>query len=138
MSLCDALSSDLAVPLPLKWSPSGFTYLGIKISPKLDLYKLNFSPVIRSITNEDRRCSLPLSLLGRIHLVKMNIVPRLLYLFQMLPVLLPGRALRQIRQITFIWRKKRSIAFYHFLVDWKDWQLPHLNYISIAITLNSR
>lgn len=47
----------------------------------------------------------------------MNIVPRLLYLFQMIPVLLPSRALRQLRSAvtTFIWREKRPRLRYSFL-----------------------
>lgn len=60
---------------PFKWSPESFTFLGISITPSLEaLYKANFEPLLKCITdNLDRWISLPLSLLGRIALLKMNI-----------------------------------------------------------------
>lgn len=77
-------------PSPFKWSSKGFTYLGISITPSLEaLYKANFEPLLKCIRdNLDRWRSLPLSLFGRIALLKMNILPRLRYHFQMVPILL--------------------------------------------------
>lgn len=97
----------------------GFTYLGVKISPKLkDLYNLNFSPLLQTIKRDlERWCGLPLSLLGRIHLIKMNILPRLLYLFQMLPIMLSKKIIAQVNIsiMSFIWGKKRPRLRYSFL-----------------------
>lgn len=110
---------DSNISQPFRWSPSGFTYLGIKISPHLkDLFNLNFTPLVQSINRDlERWCSLPLSLLGRIHLVKMNILPRLLYLFQMLPLVLSKRVLSQLNGsiISFIWNKKIPRLRYSYL-----------------------
>ena len=41
---------------PFKWSPTGFTYLGIKVSPDLtELWKLNFSLIATKIKKDLER-----------------------------------------------------------------------------------
>lgn len=119
MPLSKSHSHNLTISHPFKWSLAGFVYLGIKITQRLEsLYKSNLVPIFSKIRSDlDRWCNLPLSLLGRVHLVKMNILPRLLYPFQMLPVLIPNKALKQLRGsiISFIWRKKRPRLRYSFL-----------------------
>lgn len=74
---------------PFRWSQSGFVYLGIHITPFFSgLYKANPLPIIRKIKEDMARwTALPLSLLGRVNLVKMVILPQLLYPFQMIPAL---------------------------------------------------
>ena len=54
-----------------------FTYLGIQIVPKLEnLVKANYSPLVASISKSIAGWSgLPISLIGRINLLKMNILP---------------------------------------------------------------
>ena len=63
---------------PFNWTPEGFKYLGISITPQLEnLYKENYCPLIEKIKNDLCKWStLPLSLLGRIHVIKMNVLPR--------------------------------------------------------------
>jgi hypothetical protein len=40
-------------PFPFKWSPSGFMYLGIFVTPKFQqIYKANFVPLIDTISLE--------------------------------------------------------------------------------------
>lgn len=74
-----------------KWSKEGIKYLGIYIPPFLhNLYETNYGKMIRCITSDFERWSvLPLSLIGRVESIRMNVLPRLLYLFQMLPVEIP-------------------------------------------------
>ncbi len=57
------------------------------------------------------------SLLGHIHLIKMNILLRLLYLFQMLPVMVSKKAFTLLNRaiMKFIWCKKRPRLRYSFL-----------------------
>lgn len=97
----------------LTYHLSRFTYLGIKISSNLkDLYNLNYTPLIQAVRRDlDRWCSLPLSLLGRIHLIKMNILPRLLYLFQVLPLVLSKKVLSKLNGfiMSFIWNKTAQV-----------------------------
>lgn len=104
-------SPQCPISSPFKWSPEGFTYLGISITPSLEgLYKANFEPLLKRIRDDlDRWMSLPLSLLGRIALLKMNILPKLLYYFQMVPILLNNKTIKRINSCftTFIWNKKK-------------------------------
>ncbi len=99
MPLSKSHSHNPTISQPFKWSSAGFVYLGIKITPNLEsLYKSNFAPIFKNIRSDlDRWCNVPLSLLGRVHLIKINILPCLLYPFQMLPVLIPNKALKQLR-----------------------------------------
>lgn len=68
MPLNHNVSWPLNCPAPFRWSPSGFVYLGIHITPSLSgLYKANFVPLIRRIKEDLARwTALPLSLLGRV------------------------------------------------------------------------
>ena len=80
-----------------------------------NLYDVNYNKIIQHISNDlERWSSLPLSLLGRVESIRMNVLPRLLYLFQMLPVEIPKRTLLQKKWRTGpklllkIWNKIRS------------------------------
>lgn len=68
---------------PFKIVLQGFTYLGIKVRDKFEhLFKCNFTPILVQIENDFQRWSLlPLSLVARVNSVKMNTLPKLLYLF---------------------------------------------------------
>lgn len=62
---------------------NGFEYLGIKITPKISsLSSANYEPLLLKVYEETTRwMTLPLSLIGRINVIKMNILPRFLYIF---------------------------------------------------------
>ena len=96
---------------PFKWSPSGFVYLGIFITPSFNqLYKANFTPLFGKVKQDlDRWTSLPISWLGRIAFIKMNVLPRLLYPIQMIPILFSNRVLKDLNSwlSSFIWNKRR-------------------------------
>lgn len=92
-------------------TPKGFKYLGIFITPELHhLQKENYITLLSKVKFELSKWTfLPLSLLGRIHLIKMNILPRFLFLFQMLPCFLPDEFFKSINNCLsrFIWRNKK-------------------------------
>lgn len=85
----DSYSWDVTAhtpPIPL--CTNHITYLGIKVSPKLsDLFGLNFTPLLNSIDNDLQRwMNLPLSIMGRISVIKMSILPKINYLLSMIPI----------------------------------------------------
>lgn len=97
--------------LPFRVPSKSITYLGIHISanPK-DLFKLNHSPLLQEIIDSlERWNNLPLSLIGRIASIKMNILPKVNYLFAMTPVTPPSEWFASLNTtITkFYWKKKR-------------------------------
>lgn len=72
--------------LPFHMAKTGFKYLGIKITHTLsNLYKEN----IRPLTDFQKWSVLHLPLAGKVSCIKMNVLPRFLYLFQCIPIFLP-------------------------------------------------
>ncbi len=71
--------------------PPKFQYLGVHVTKCFaDLFHHNFSQLLSRLTKDFHRWSLlPLSLVGRINCVKMNVLPKLLYIFQSIPIFIP-------------------------------------------------
>ena len=99
-------------PFPFKWSPEGFVYLGIRVTPSFEqLYKANFPPIFEHIRLDlERWNTLPISWLGRAALLKINVLPRLLYPIQMIPVMFLHKTIKQLNSwfSSFIWPKKKA------------------------------
>lgn len=87
-----------------------FTYLGINIARRLDrIVSINYEPVMESVAQSiDRWMSLPISLIGRINILKMNILPKFVYLFQSIPLAPPTYLFSRMRKLftRFIWNKR--------------------------------
>lgn len=95
---------------PFKIITQDFTYLGIRVTKKFkDLFKANFLPLMIRVQEDfDRWSVLNLSLAARINSVKMNTLPKFLYLFQCLPVFLTHAFFHKVDSmiLEFIWNKK--------------------------------
>ncbi|KAL0147173.1 hypothetical protein M9458_057697, partial [Cirrhinus mrigala] len=102
---------DRTEPFPFRWSPAGFIYLGVHVTPTFgQMFESNFPPLLEAIRADlDRWAALPLSWLGRVALIKMNVLPRLLYPLQMIPILLSNRVIKVLEGwlSSFIWSKRR-------------------------------
>lgn len=87
-------------------------YLGIKLANSMKkIYKLNYIPLLNDIATESKRLiSKLLSWIGRINILKMVILPKITYKFQMLSVALPHQYLRKLKSIILkvIWKNKKS------------------------------
>lgn len=87
----------LAPPIYLpinRWASSTLDYLGFKPTPS---FSANFFPLLRSITALMTSWRFPtLSWIGRVHAVKMTILPKLLY-FSKLSVRVPAFYLRLLQ-----------------------------------------
>ena len=103
-------AQDAAQGFPYKMVPFGFKYLGIQIRDRFeDWFDYNFAPLLDQIRKDFERWSLlPPSLVARVKSVKMNILPKLSYLFQYIPVFLPQSFFHKSdKSITeFIWNRK--------------------------------
>lgn len=75
----------------LNWKLKGIEYLGVTITKGLSkLYESNYGKINQEIQKDIERWStLTLDLSSRIQIIRMNVLPRLLYLFQSLPVEVP-------------------------------------------------
>ncbi len=94
----------------LKWCPSGFKYLGINISGSFDqVYHDNYVKLLNQTkTSLQRWMDLPPSLIGRINTIKINILPRFIYLFHSIPFKIPKYICKDLNKAisTFLWHKK--------------------------------
>ncbi len=88
------------------------TYLGLQISNRqAKVFSLNYSPLLKKTEEElNRWMDILLSLIGQINCIKMNILPKFLCLFQILPRSVPTYFLKQLNSSVskFTWRKKSS------------------------------
>ena len=95
----------------LRWDCEKIKYLGVNITKGVDkLYDPNYTQLNQSIKGDLARWSgLVLDLSSRIEIVKMNILPRLLYLYQSLPIPIPqSQFMEWDKWISrFIWVGKR-------------------------------
>lgn len=111
MDINGNISKGLKLQSGFRWPKDGIKYLGIYIPPSLqNLYEANYSKIIWRIDSDLKQWStLPLSLLGCVESIRMNVLPGLLYLFQMLPIEIPKQVFDNLHKSTskFIWHKKR-------------------------------
>jgi len=111
MDIGNTISQTVKAQSGFKWPKDGIKYLGIKIPPQLEnLFHVNYKTIIQNISKElDRWSTLPLSMAGRIECIRMNVLPKLLYSFQMLPVDVPKSTFDKLDKLIskFIWQSKR-------------------------------
>ena len=86
-------------------------YLGISLTKEVkDLYNENYRTLKKEIQENLRRWKdLPCSWIGRINIVKMAILPKVLYRFNAIPIKIPMMYLAEIEQaiMKFIWKNKK-------------------------------
>ena len=74
------------------------------------MVKMNLDPVVNEIRKNLQRWSpLLISLLGRVAIIKMNVLPRLLYPLQMLPNYIPVKFFKSLHSVIskFVWKGNR-------------------------------
>lgn len=108
-----------------KWKAKTIKYLGVSIvSGNLTkLYKINYGTLNQEIQKDiERWLALTLDFSSRIEIIKMNILPGILYLFQSLPTEIPTSQFREWNKkiSRFIWAGKRPRIKYATLQIPKD------------------
>lgn len=105
-------SEEIKNKFNVDWKRKILKYLGVNITKKLNhLYDANYKPINELIKYDlEKWSTYPLDFSSRINVIKMNILPRLLYLFQSLPVdILPKQFILWDKVISrFIWEGKRA------------------------------
>ena len=123
------------IPTPFTVSLNGFTYLGVKIAPTTDkIVPNNYNTLTDKVTQLiNRWTNLPISMIGRINVLKMSILPKFLYLFQSIPLAPPPSLFNFLKKLfsNFIWNNKRPrlrLSLLYLPYDRGGLQLPNLEW----------
>ena len=115
---------DIRNRYKINWNLQAIKYLGVNITKTREgLYDANYTPINRAIKRDLERWSvLCLDFSSRIEIIKMNILPRLLYLFQSLPIMVPKKQFDEWDKwiSRFVWGGKKPRTRYETLQLPKD------------------